>query len=228
MLKAEVKNLLGEKVDEIELSEKVFGVELNADLVHQVYVAQYANRRLSIAHTKTRGERSGSGRKPWRQKGTGRARVGSVRTPIWRKGGIVFGPRKERNFKQKVNKKMKRQALKMVLSGKLRDKELIVVDSLEFKNRKTKEAQMAVDKLKLKGSLLWAFTKEEQRNRQATRNLKNSSEKFLENLNVFDLLNRQFLIVSRKGIAYLENKYRETTNKAVKAKGEDDKVSNKK
>ena len=113
MAKVSVYNLEGKKVEDIEVSETVFGLPKNDDLVHQVYVSQLANGRQVLAHTKTRGERSGSGIKPWRQKGTGRARVGSLRTPTWRGGGVAFGPRKDRNFTKKINKKMNALAIGM-------------------------------------------------------------------------------------------------------------------
>ena len=145
---------------DIELPEIVFGVQKNDALLHQVYVAQYANRRQVLAHTKDRAERAGSGKKPWRQKGTGRARVGSVRSPIWRKGGVIFGPTKDRNFKKDVSKKMNRKALAVALSGKLADKEIVIVDSLKMKEAKTKLMNKSLEALKLKGSLLdWILQK---------------------------------------------------------------------
>src|SRR5512140_3774542 len=110
MTSVKVYNLAGKEVEELKLSDSVFGLPVNADLVHQVAVAQSGNMRQVMAHTKNRGERAGSGKKPWRQKGTGRARVGSVRTPVWRKGGVVFGPTNERNFKKDIPKKINRRA----------------------------------------------------------------------------------------------------------------------
>ena len=115
MTKIAVKNCQGEKVSELEISSEVFEVSINEKLLQQVFVAQASNQRVAIANTKTRGERAGSTKKPWRQKGTGRARTGSVRNPIWRKGGITFGPQKERNFNKKINQKMKIAATKMAL-----------------------------------------------------------------------------------------------------------------
>ena len=127
-MKIIVQNFEGKKVKDIELSESVFNVPLNAELLHEVYVSMDANQRTVIAHTKGRGEVAGSGRKPWKQKGTGRARVGSVRSPIWRGGGTVFGPTKDRNFKKKINKKANTIAILMALSEKLRSEKLIIVD----------------------------------------------------------------------------------------------------
>src|SRR3989339_1266964 len=137
-MKAAVHNLEGKKIKDIELANFVFGVEKNDVLLHQVYVAQYANRQQILAHTKDRAERAGSGKKPWKQKGTGRARVGSVRSPIWRKGGIVFGPTKDRNFKKDVPKKMGQKALAVALSSKVRDKEMFLIEDLAMKEAKTK------------------------------------------------------------------------------------------
>ena len=123
----------------MEVLDKVFAVASNNDLIHQAYEAISSSQRQNLAHTKTRGDRAGSGIKPWRQKGTGRARVGSSRTPTWRGGGVAFGPRNDRNFKKDINKKMNAKAIAMVLSGKVKDNELIVVESFNVKEKKTKE-----------------------------------------------------------------------------------------
>lgn len=206
-MKYPVYNLKGDKIKDIELSENIFGLEPNDALVHQVYVSQYANRRQVLAHTKDRAERAGSGRKPWRQKGTGRARVGSVRSPIWRKGGIVFGPTKDRNFKKDIPKKMNRKALAVTLSGKARDKEIIIVDSLKIGELKTKLMKQAIDSLKLKGSTLFGFSKDERLTKRAARNLPKVDSLDAENLNVFDVLNHKYLVMSEEGIKMLEVKY---------------------
>jgi len=125
-----VYNQQGEKVGQVDLPAELFGVPLNRDLVHQVVVTQMANSRQVLAHTKDRSEVRGGGAKPWRQKGTGRARHGSIRSPIWVGGGVAFGPTKERVFAKKINKKMKRQALFMVLSSKVKDKEIVLLDKI--------------------------------------------------------------------------------------------------
>ncbi|MCX6762858.1 MAG: 50S ribosomal protein L4, partial [Candidatus Moranbacteria bacterium] len=171
MIKFPVYNLKGEKVKDIELSEKVFGVKRNDALLHQVFVSQYANRRQVLAHTKDRAERAGSGIKPWKQKGTGRARVGSVRSPIWRKGGIVFGPTKDRNFKKDVPKKMGQKALAVALSSKVRDKEMFLIEDLAMKEAKTKLMSAAIKNLKMKGSILIGFSEKEKGAKRASRNL---------------------------------------------------------
>ena len=207
MAKIKLYNLGGEEVKEVELADAVFGLPKNDDLVHQVFVALYANQRQVLAHTKNRGERAGSGIKPWRQKGTGRARVGSVRTPTWRGGGIAFGPNKERNFKKKINKKMNAKAISTVLSEKLRDGELIVLDKLELKEKKTKEVAKALTNLKVKGSILIGFSAPERDLRMYSRNVEKVSNILVEKLNVLDMLNNKNLILSHDSIKYLENKY---------------------
>jgi len=207
MMKIEVKNLKGEKVDTLELSQEIFGLALNEKLVHQVYVSQYSNRRRNLADTKGRGERSGSGRKPWKQKGTGRARTGSIRNPIWRKGGIIFGPTSERNFSKKINKKENQLAIKMVLSGKFRDQELIVVDENIFEKNKTKVAAEFVKKTISSGSILWSFKKEEKDGMMATRNIEKVTNIPVDSLNVLDMLNNKYLVLSRAGLALIEERY---------------------
>ncbi|HBB36597.1 MAG: ribosomal protein L4/L1e, large subunit ribosomal protein L4 [Candidatus Moranbacteria bacterium GW2011_GWC1_45_18] len=207
-MKAAVHNLEGKKIKDIELANFVFGVEKNDVLLHQVYVAQYANRRQILAHTKDRAERAGSGKKPWKQKGTGRARVGSVRSPIWRKGGVIFGPTKDRNFKKDVSKKMNHKALAVVLSEKLADKEIIIVDSLEIKESKTKKMGKALESLKIKGSVLFGFLKSEQEAKRASRNIPRVDNIDAENLNIFDILNHKYLVLSEEGVKMIEKKYK--------------------
>lgn len=139
-LAAPLYSVEGKKVGDINLPEGLFGLPQNDVLVHQVLVSQEANARAPIAHTKGRGEVRGGGKKPWKQKGTGRARHGSIRSPIWRGGGTTFGPTKNRDFSQKVNKKMRFKALATALSGKYRDGEVVFVDALSFDAPKTKDA----------------------------------------------------------------------------------------
>ena len=208
MIKFPVYNLKGEKIKDIELSDSVFGLPANDALLHQVYVSQYANRRQVVAHTKDRAERAGSGRKPWRQKGTGRARVGSVRSPIWRKGGVIFGPTKDRNFKKNIPKKMNRKALAVAFSRKLADKEIVVIDNLKLKEVKTKIMSKALESLKLKGSILVGFCKDEKKSKKASRNIPKVENIDVENLNVFDILNHKYLVISEEGIKFLESKYK--------------------
>lgn len=206
MAKIAVKNLKGKKVEEIELSPDIFEVKANDILLHQVYVALHANRRSVIAHTKTRGNRAGSTAKPWRQKGTGRARTGSVRNPIWRKGGVTFGPLNERNFKKKINRKMKKQAIKMVLSGKVSSKEMIVVDNYKLENSKTKEMARSLENLKISKKALLAFSLKEKDSMKNSRNISFVSNITTDSLNVFDMLNNKYLVISKNGIGDLEDR----------------------
>ena len=137
-MKYPVLNQKGEKIEEISLSEKIFGVKINKDLMHQVIVSQQANKRQGNAHTKGRGEVRGGGRKPWKQKGLGRARHGSSRSPIWIGGGTTFGPINEKIFERKIPKKMKRKAMFMGLSSKVECKDLILMDDIKISKSKTK------------------------------------------------------------------------------------------
>lgn len=207
-MKVEVKNLAGKVVEELDLKAGVFDTEINEELLHQVYVAQYANRRQSKAHTKTRGEIKGSTKKPWKQKGTGRARTGDVKNPIWRKGGIVFGPRNERNYSQKINKKVSRLAVKMALASKISENKLVVVDSYEIKDMKTNLMAKAVKALELKGKTLFVFDKKESKYSRASQNLVDVKNIDLEKLNVFDMLNVKQLVINKEGIKFLEKKYK--------------------
>ncbi len=206
-MKLKVYNKAGKEIEEIVVSESVFGLKRNDDLIHQVFVAITANQRQTLAHTKTRGERAGSGIKPWKQKGTGRARVGSVRTPIWRKGGIVFGPRNDRNYKQKVNKKMTVQAIRMVLSGKLKDREIKIVDKLELTTKKTQEMVKLMSNLKIQGKTLFSFTLKEKDLRIYSRNIAGVTKIFTEQLNVVAMLKSKYLVMSKESIKFLDQKY---------------------
>ena len=203
-----IYNKEGKEIEKLIVADDVFGLERNDDLVHQVFVSIMSNRRVALAHTKTRGERSGSGIKPWKQKGTGRARVGSVRTPIWKKGGVVFGPRKDRNYKKKINKKMKAKAIATVLSGKLKDGELKVLEKLELNNKKTKEMARLISNLKLKGKMLMAFEEKERNSRIYSRNIKGLDNILVEQLNVADMLNHKYLLMTKDSVKFLEKKYK--------------------
>lgn len=139
-METQIYNQKGKSIGKFELPESIFGVPWNGDLVHQVVTAMQANARTPVAHTKTRGEVRGGGRKPWKQKGTGRARHGSSRSPIWKGGGVTHGPRNEKSYDQKINKKMKAKALYTVLSEKLRKGQLMFVEELNLKTIKTKDA----------------------------------------------------------------------------------------
>lgn len=139
-MKYPVYNIEGEKVKEIDLNDSIFNIDVKPEVIHEVVVAQMANNRRPVAHTKTRSEVKGGGRKPWRQKGTGRARHGSIRSPLWVGGGVVFGPRNDRNFSKKINKKMRKKAILMALSDRFSESNAIIVESLNIETPKTKEA----------------------------------------------------------------------------------------
>ncbi len=236
-IKINVYNQKAESVGDIKLSESVFGVKANEALVHQAMVAQMANERQVLAHTKERAEVRGGGRKPWRQKGTGRARAGSIRSPIWKGGGVTFGPLKTRNFKKNINKKMKQKALLMVLSDKIANKQVVVLDKLEVEEYKTKVFNEKIAKLetgfsdmsyvresekkgkamkkeppkgkiKKKRSVLIINDKKDDKVKYSGRNLAGAEIINLENINIVDLLKYRNVIFTKKGIKKLEERYK--------------------
>ena len=212
-MKQIVYNQKGEEVGKIELPAKIFDLELNKDLVHQVVVAQMANARKVIAHTKDRSERRGGGRKPWRQKGTGRARHGSIRSPIWRGGGISFGPTKERVFTKKVNKKMKQKALFIALSSKVRDNEMILLDKLEIKETKTKVMQVILNNLRKKlkkdldKSVLIVLPKTDVDIIRTSNNIPKTKIIRADSLNVLDVLNYKYFLMLQDSIDIIKKTY---------------------
>jgi len=208
MIKVAVYNSEGKKIEDIELSSEVFGLKKNDELLHQAYVAISSNQRQVLAHAKDRGERAGSGKKPWKQKGTGNARVGSVRTPVWRGGGVVFGPTKDRNFKKEINKKMMKKAILLALSAKARSEEIIILDKMEIAEKKTKKFAEIFNNLKIKGSALIGFSINEKDLRLYSRNLKKTDNTMTSDLNVFDMMNHKNLVLSKESIKYLEEKYK--------------------
>ncbi|MEI6587405.1 MAG: 50S ribosomal protein L4 [Candidatus Moraniibacteriota bacterium] len=209
MATLKVYNLEGKEIEEMQISDSVFGLPKNDDLVHQIVVAMDANKRQVLADTKTRGERAGSGIKPWKQKGTGRARVGSRRTPLWKKGGVVFGPSNDRNYKQKINKKMNQKAIATVLSGKLKDQEIFVIDKLSFSDKKTKQVAGMLLNFKIKGKTLMAFCDSEKEFRIVSRNLAKVENILTPQLNVLDMLRNRNLFMSKESVMYLEEKYKQ-------------------
>lgn len=189
MASVELYNAQGESKGQLALSDALFAVKVNQSLVHQAMVTQAANSRVAIAHTKSRAEVAGTGKKPWKQKGTGRARHGSRRSPIWVGGGITFGPRNDRNFSMKMNKRARRTALAMVLSDKLAHGQLVAVDALTVEDGKTKSLAAALKKLPLKGRKTLLIT--EPSNKAVARAAKNvrGVETLPANaLNIIDLL----------------------------------------
>jgi large subunit ribosomal protein L4 len=190
------------------LDKDIFEVPMNSNLVHQIVTSQMSNRRQVIANTKTRGEVSGGGKKPWRQKGTGRARHGSIRSPIWVGGGITFGPRSERNFKKDVPKKMKRKALFMVLSEKIKNDSLIIVDSFDMNEIKTKEFKKMLDNLQLKGSILIALEDVNENIIKSARNIEKVATIQARDLNCLDILTYKYLVMAEKGIEKIKETFK--------------------
>jgi len=193
----------------MDLDPQVFDVEINPNLVHQVVEVQSANARQNLAHTKTKGEVRGGGRKPWRQKGTGRARHGSIRSPLWKGGGVTFGPRNERVFAKKINKKMKNKALFMTLTDKVKENKFIVVDKLELPEIKTKKMATILHKLPIKGnSALVVLAAKDEIVTTSARNLPKIKTLLADSLNVIDILKFHYLLVDKSGIAKLIKTYK--------------------
>jgi large subunit ribosomal protein L4 len=209
-MKTAVYNQTGKKLSEMDLNSKIFGIEkLDANLVHAAVLAQRANLRQAISHTKNRGEVAGSGKKPWKQKGTGRARAGSVRSPIWRHGGVTFGPTNARNWSLKINKSASRKALFTVLTDKVNDHKLIIVDSLDI-TAKAKELSAKLAKIAESAGLgskyvLVIPTRSKEMER-AGRNLSNVKVIYANQLNVFDLLKFD-CIVLKESLPVIEKTY---------------------
>ena len=203
MAKVDVLNLKGEKVKDITLNAKVWGVEPNEPVVHDAIVLAQASARQGTASTKTRSEVSGGGKKPWRQKGTGRARQGSTRSPQWPGGGIVFGP-KPRNYDKKQNRKERRLTLKSVLSEKVKDKELIVVENLELKSNKTKDFNNMLKDLKIDGKVLVVFAEDNDNLFLASRNNQNVAVVATEEINVLDLVATKYLLIDESSVKKIE------------------------
>jgi len=223
-MKYPVYNNSGEQVKDIDLSSRLFGVPAKAEVVHQVVMAQEANSRQVLAHTKTRAEVRGGGKKPWKQKGTGRARHGSTRSPIWVGGGITFGPRSERNFTQKVNKKQKQLALAMCLSDKAAGKTLVILDSLANTTGKTKDLGLWLANLKSKVSgmkdskkILLVMDAPDAKLTKSATNLDNIKTISALSLNCVDLLKATTVIASMKSIEAIENHFKKVNEKKAEA-----------
>ncbi len=207
MTQLTVYTIDGKKSGTVEVSDAVFDVAPNMTLLHQVVVAYAANRRQSTAHTKDRGERSGSGRKPWKQKGTGNARVGSIRTPIWRGGGVVFGPRSERNFTKKTTAKMRRKAMQIALSEKVRDNQIIVVDEMALPEYKTKHMAAALKALNVTPkSCVVVLTEEERDIARTARNLPRVKSRSMRTLNAYDIVNHAVVVMSTAALTALQER----------------------
>ena len=218
-METNVYNQEGKEIGKVSLPSAIFDAKWNPDLVHQTVVAMQANARTPVAHTKDRGDVRGGGRKPWKQKGTGRARHGSTRSPIWVGGGVAHGPRNEKIFAQKINKKMRIKALYTVLSQKFRDKELLFVDSISFSAPKTKDAQSVLKKLsvvaqmpklvtKSKNAALVAIYNDSGNVGKSFRNLESVTVDALQNINPVLVLRHKYLVITNpeSSIAFLAKK----------------------
>jgi len=218
-MKAKIYNQKGISTETIDLPSKIFDVKWRADLVHQVVESMRSNRRAGTADTKDRGEIRGGGKKPWKQKGTGRARHGSSRSPIWVGGGVTHGPLSEKNYKKKISKKMRAEALFSVLSKKMKDGEILFIDSLTLSEIKTKEAlEIMKNFSKISGfrplarskkpRALTALYKKDEKTEKSFRNLPQLKIVFLKNLNPLDVLKHQYLLIEnpKESIKFLESR----------------------
>ena len=206
MPKVDVYDINGKKGSDVELNENVFGIEPNEAIVHEVLVNYLANQRQGTQSTKTRAEVRGGGRKPWRQKGTGRARQGSIRAPQWIKGGIALGP-KPRSYRYTVNKKEKRLAIRSVLSSKVLENKLTVVDKLELAEIKTKSMVNALNNLKLEGKTLVILPEKNLNVQASTRNIEGAKAILANTINVYDLLRYTNLVLTLDTVKKLEEVY---------------------
>ena len=215
-MKIEAYNIEGNSVGLIELPDRLFGTRWNAAVVKQIYDGELANRRRPWAHVKDRSEVRGGGRKPWRQKGLGRARHGSTRSPIWVGGGVTHGPRKERDFSVKINKKMKNAAIKCLLSSKLKEGELVLMDNFSIPSGKTKEvlsffkhleSSAKIKSMTAKSKMLLAVPHNDEIIR-ATRNIEQITYIEPRNINVISLLHSKYLILDKAAITELETTFK--------------------
>lgn len=229
-MEAKVYNQEGKKKGSIELPEVVFGLPWNGDLVHQVMMGMISNKRAPVAHTKGRGDVSGGGRKPWKQKGTGKARHGSRRSPIWKGGGITFGPTNEKNFEKKINKKMKVKALYTLLSEKLRSNEILFIDALPFAETKSSVAKKVLRNLstisgfegmdsKKKNSAGIYLTKKDNEVSRSFSNFGNVAIFDMKNMNPLDISKYKYVVVTdpKESIKFLESKLK-TSQKSIKSR----------
>lgn len=206
MPKIDVYNIEGKKVNDVELKEDIFGIIPNEELVHSVIVNYLANQRQGTQSTKTRAEVRGGGKKPWRQKGTGRARQGSIRAPHWVGGGIALGP-KPRSYSYKLNKKERRLAIKSCLSSKVIENELTVIDKFEFNEIKTKEVAKMLNNLKLEGKTLILLPEKNEIIQKSARNIKGVKTLSVNTINAYDLVNYKNLVVTLDTVKRLEEVY---------------------
>ncbi|MFH1769112.1 MAG: 50S ribosomal protein L4 [Parcubacteria group bacterium] len=214
-METKLYNQEGKEVGLVDLPDEIFAVPANDVLMHQVVVSQASNQRSPIAHTKGRAEQHGGGRKPWRQKGTGRARHSSIRSPLWKGGAVTFGPTKDRNFTKKITKSMRRKALLIALSSKVADSQYIVVDQIRFENAKTKEMLGALERMavnfkdyKDKDTVLVVTPKKNRSVETASNNVKRINTLPANSLNAREILSKKFLILTKDSIGIIERTFK--------------------
>lgn len=208
MAKVQVYTQEGKVASEMDLNPKIFEIVAKDSVIHQVVVAMMANARQTLAHTKTKGEVRGGGKKPWAQKGTGRARQGSIRNPQWKGGGIAFGPRKDRNYKQKINKKMRQKAYFMCLSDKVKSGNLVVVENLEAKDIKTKKMVEMMKKLPVGKKTLLALPLLDEKIIKSAKNIPWLDTVLVNNLNTLEVLRYKYLLMPVESIKKIEEIYK--------------------
>lgn len=207
-MKIDVYNQEGKVTGNLTLPKEIFDVKFNADLAHQIAVSLSANKRQISAHAKFRGEVRGGGIKPRPQKGTGRSRHGSIRSPLWKGGGVTHGPRNDRIFGKEIPKKMRRKALFMILSQKVKDKQLVILDKIELEKGKTKEMAKSLAKLPCNNqTTLIALPDYNKKVFLAARNIKKTSVDDARNLNVLDLLNSKYLLITKETIKTIQDTF---------------------
>ncbi len=200
-----VYNTEKKEVGEIQLNDSIFGVEVSVEAMHQVVLAQLANKRQGTQSAKTRAEVRGGGIKPWRQKGTGRARQGSIRAPQWIHGGIVFAP-KPRDYRVSVPKSMRRVAMKSALTSKVQENEMIVLESLSFETPKTKEMVKILNTFETKKTLI-VVAESNENVYKSTRNIQGVAVIPVNNINVYDILKHENLMITKEAVSIIEEVY---------------------
>lgn len=206
MPKVALYSMDGTAVGDIDLSDDIFGVEVNHHVMHQVVKMQLANKRQGTQSALTRAEVRGGGAKPWRQKGTGRARHGSIRSPIWRKGGVVFAP-KPRSYRYSLPKKVRRLAMKSALSSKVNEEAILVLDSLELKEAKTKEMAKVLDNFNINKKALIVLEGKNETVERAARNIPGVKLSYVNTLNVLDILNYDNFVITQDAVKKVEEVY---------------------
>ncbi len=207
-MKVPVYNMGGEKIDTIELNKDIFEGEVKRNLLHQAQIAHQKNCRQGTVSTRKRGEVSGGGRKPWAQKGTGRARVGSIRSPLWVGGGVSFGP-KPRNFEYRLSRKAKKIALKLSLREKLKKESLLILNKVEVKEGKTKEMAKFLDTFSIKGKCLLIVDKWDEKVRRSSSNLKKFVLSLASIVSAYDILSHPYVFLTKDSLSILEGRLKD-------------------